>query len=411
MFNTERANCVNKKTWSLAAIASIPLMMTLGNSMLIPVLPVMERELNITPLQSSFIITVYSIVAVVFIPIAGILSDRIGRKMVIIPSLCLAGIGGLISGLAAWLIPNPYTIIIIARLLQGLGAAGAFPIVLPLVGDLYNSEKQISHGLGIVETSNTFGKVLSPVLGAVLATIVWFLPFLAIPVLSLISIIAMIFLVKNPTTKEKPVKISVFFHAVKQIFIREGRWLIAVYAIGCITMTILFGVLFYLSSLLENQYGIADIPKGFVLAIPLASLCLASYLTGLVLGQDKQHMKWAAFAGMLLFTIASFPISFFTNIYALLIALLIGGAGIGVTLPALDALITESIEKEERGTITSFYSSMRFAGVAIGPPLFALLMRHSHQLVFGSAAALGAVGVLVIFFFIRIPAKSNNPSP
>lgn len=80
--------------WAVAALASIPLVMTLGNSMLIPVLPAMERHLDITPLQSSLLITMYSVVAILFIPLAGYISDRIGRKMVIVPSLLLAAVGG-----------------------------------------------------------------------------------------------------------------------------------------------------------------------------------------------------------------------------------------------------------------------------------------------------------------------------
>jgi len=66
--------------WTTAALASIPLVMTLGNSMLIPVLPVMERQLGITPLRSSLLITMYSVVAILFIPLVGYVSDRIGRK-------------------------------------------------------------------------------------------------------------------------------------------------------------------------------------------------------------------------------------------------------------------------------------------------------------------------------------------
>ncbi|HEX6922762.1 MAG TPA: MFS transporter, partial [Bacillales bacterium] len=42
-----------KKKWDLISIASIPLVMTLGNSMLIPVLPTIEKELEISSLQSS----------------------------------------------------------------------------------------------------------------------------------------------------------------------------------------------------------------------------------------------------------------------------------------------------------------------------------------------------------------------
>ena len=56
-----------------------------------------------------------------------------------------------------------------------------------------------------------------------------------------------------------------------------------------------------------------------------------------------------------------------SQFYVLFVCLSIGGVGIGIVLPALDALITEGIEKEQCGTITSFYSSMRFIGVALGP--------------------------------------------
>src|SRR4051812_38055639 len=76
--------------WCIVSLASIPLVMTLGNSMLIPVLPIMEEKVGITSFQSSMIITSYSVAAIFLIPVAGYLSDRFGRKMVILPSLLLA---------------------------------------------------------------------------------------------------------------------------------------------------------------------------------------------------------------------------------------------------------------------------------------------------------------------------------
>lgn len=68
------------KTKAIIALSSIPLIMTLGNSMLIPVLPLLEKKLQVSSFQASMIITVYSIVAIFLIPIAGFLSDKIGRK-------------------------------------------------------------------------------------------------------------------------------------------------------------------------------------------------------------------------------------------------------------------------------------------------------------------------------------------
>ena len=78
------------------------------------------------------------------------------------------------------------------------------PVVIPCVGDLYKDEKQVSAGLGIIETSNTFGKVLSPILGSALVAIVWFLPFWAIPVLCVVSIVLLLVLVKAKTRREVP---------------------------------------------------------------------------------------------------------------------------------------------------------------------------------------------------------------
>lgn len=68
------------KKWDLMALASIPLIMTLGNSMLIPVLPQISRELQISSFQVSLLITLYGLMAILMIPVAGYLSDRYGRK-------------------------------------------------------------------------------------------------------------------------------------------------------------------------------------------------------------------------------------------------------------------------------------------------------------------------------------------
>jgi ACDE family multidrug resistance protein len=78
--------------------------------------------------------------------------------------------------------------------------------------------------------------------------------------------------------------------------------------------------------------------------------------------------------------------------------------GLGAALPCLDALLTESIDKRQRGTITSVYSSMRFIGVAIGPPVSALLMKISMQTLFYVLAASCALACLLALLTIR-PGK------
>ncbi|MER2059941.1 MAG: MFS transporter, partial [Niallia sp.] len=292
MHKTVKEQNVKVSKMAIFSLSSIPLVMTLGNSMLIPVLPSIEQKLNISSFKVSMIITVYSILAILLIPVAGYLSDHIGRKRVIIPSLIIAGIGGVISGVAAWLMDNSYWVILIGRALQGVGAAGAFPIVLPLVGDLFKSEEEVSSTLGIIETANTFGKVLSPILGAFLAGFIWFVPFMSIPVFCLISIVLIMIFVKSPKSKDKPLPFKEFIKHTKEILHQDKKWLYAIFFIGAIVMFVLFAELFYLSDILEKHYHIKNVKKGLYLAIPLGALCLTSYITGKKIKKDKNLMRW-----------------------------------------------------------------------------------------------------------------------
>jgi ACDE family multidrug resistance protein len=386
------------KKWDLASISTIPLTMTLANSMLIPILPQMQKELNITPFQASLIITVYAAIAIIFIPVAGYLSDRFGRKIVILPSLLIVAIAGAICGWAAMALDKPYPVILGARLLQGLGAAGSFPVVLPLVGDLFKREEDVSSGLGIVETSNTFGKVLSPILGSLLALWTWYIPFWAIPVFSMLSFILVAFLVKKPKgdNKQEPVGPRKFMKSIAALFRKHGRWLYGILAIGGISMFLIFGELFFLSETLEDR-GMHGVTKGFVLAIPLAVLCTAAYLTGKWIGNHKVRMKWISTVSLALGTAALVVIAMMGDhaIWWLIGILAVSVIGLGAALPCLDALLTESIDKQQRGTITAIYSSMRFIGVAVGPPVSALLMKTSmHTLFYVLAASCGLAFLL-----------------
>lgn len=393
--------------WCLISMASIPLVMTLGNSMLIPVLPIFEEKVGISSFQSSMVITSYSVASIFLIPIAGYLSDRFGRKMVILPSLILALIGGLIAGYASWKMENPYTWIIIGRVLQGIGASGASPIILPLVGDLYkDDDEKTSSCLGIIETSNTFGKVLSPILGSLFAAFIWFLPFFSISFFSLISIVLVFFFIKVPKEKDEPKKFKEFWHDTKKIFKQEGKWLYTVFLIGVFVMLVLFGVLFFLSDNLEKIHDLHGIKKGLVIAIPLFFLCVSSYVAGKKIKGELPIMKKIIMISLAVLSISLVFVGFTKNkVFLLLLVTSLVGIAIGALLPTLDAIITQNIKKEQRGTITSFYMSSRFIGVAAGPPVMSLVMKNHINLTYIIAGIIGIGIVLIVMKFISSDKK------
>lgn len=392
----------------LVALGSVPLIMVLGNSMLIPILPTMQDQLHISKFQASLVITLFSVPAGIIIPLAGFLSDRFNRKVVIIPSLVLYAAGGLIAGIAAMLLAKPYTVIMMGRILQGLGAAGTAPIAMALAGDIFQGGAR-SKALGLIEASNGLGKVLSPILGVLIAMITWYAVFLAFPILCIPSALAIWFFTKESKKTAKPKKFEEYFQSLKTIFKREWKWLLTAYFAGASALFILFGVLFYLSQILEEKYQIDGLLKGGILAIPLLAMSTTSYITGAKIKKQKALMKTLIVTGMLSIGVPLAVAAIVRNAYILLGLLVITGIGTGLVLPCLNMLITSAVSKEERGIVTSLYGSVRFLGVAIGPPVFTWLMEQSRIVMFLSVACLAILSGVLALFFIQV-AKPKPPA-
>ncbi|MBS4203349.1 MFS transporter [Bacillus sp. FJAT-49754] len=399
------------KGLTIFAIGSIPLILVLGNSMLIPVLPKMKAELDVSQFKISLVITVFSIAAAIAIPILGYLSDRFSRKAIIIPALILYGTGGILAGAAAAWFSNTYTWILAGRVLQGIGAAGTAPIAMALAGDLFKGGEQ-SKVLGIVEASNGFGKVVSPIIGSLLALIVWYAAFFAFPIFCLISILLTMFFVKEKKDEKEPQPVGKYIKGLISVFKTEGRWLFVAYLTGATCLFTLFGILFYISDILEKDHQIDGVLKGGILAVPLLFMTVTSYITGSKIGKKMKLMKTMIIVGMLLMTVSFATLIFFKSLIPFFAVLVISSVGTGLVLPCINSFITGSVPAERRGFVTSLYGSVRFLGVAIGPPVFTSLIDWSRTGMFLTTAGLTLFVGLLCLIFIRVGKKepSNDES-
>ncbi|WHX98615.1 MFS transporter [Neobacillus sp. DY30] len=399
------------KGLTILAISSIPLILVLGNSMLIPVLPKMKSELDISQFQVSLIISAFSIAAAISIPVLGYLSDRFSRKAIIIPALILYGSGGLLAGAASAWFDNAYTWILAGRIMQGMGAAGTAPIAMALTGDLFKGGQQ-SKVLGLVEASNGFGKVISPIIGSLLALIFWYAAFFAFPIFCLMSLLLTIFFIKEKKTKKEPPPVGKYVKGLASVFKTEGRWLFAAYITGATCLFTLFGILFYISDILEKDYKIDGVLKGLILAIPLLVMTTTSYITGSKIGKKMKRMKTLIIVGLLLMTTSFASLIFFKNLVPFFAVLSISSIGTGLVLPCINSFITGSVPTDRRGFVTSLYGSVRFLGVAIGPPVFGSLMEWSRSGMFLVTAGLTLVCALLCMFLIHVaktkPAEENE---
>lgn len=386
------------------ALASVPLVLVLGNSMIVPILPELQSKLHISAFQSSLIISLFSVAAGIAIPVSGYLSDRYSRKAVLIPSLVLYGSAGILAGMGAvW---NSYSIVIAGRIVQGIGAAGTSAIAMALVGDMYKEGTE-SQALGLIEAANAAGKVLSPILGSLLALIVWYASFFAFPIFCALSLLAILFLIQEPENEREPIPLARYVGSIVNAMKEKGRWLLSSFFTGAVGLFILFGILFYLSNTLEKPpYHIDGILKGFILAIPLLGMVTTSFITGSKINKNGTLMRRLIMIGLLTMSVAQ-TATIFTDrhIYWMIGLLTLSSIGTGLLLPCLNTIITSSVPKSQRGMITSLYNSLRFFGVAFGPPLFGWLMGISHAAVFSSVTVLSLLAFWLAFKLIK-PAET-----
>ncbi|UMZ74077.1 MFS transporter [Natranaerofaba carboxydovora] len=400
----------NKDSLKLYTLSFVPFIMVLGNSLLIPAFPQIQEALNITQFEVGLLITVFSISAGVTIPIVGFLSDKIGRKIIIIIALFLYALGGLISGFAALLMEDPYTIMLGGRLIQGFGAGGTGPIAMALAGDLFQESKR-TKAMGVLEAFNGLGKIVSPILGAVIVVLFWFSPFFVYPVLAIPVIIFMWIVINEPENKstgaDSKNSFNDYFSGIGNIFKKQGWYLIGTYLAGFSVLFFLFGTLSYMSDILEIRYGLFGVLKGVVLAIPVIVMATTSYTIGKVIKTDRSLMEYAVVGGLLFGSIAFLFIALFIESdYVFFAAIVLAGISAGVILTSVNTLVTSSTTGRARGGVTSLYGSVRFFGVAAGPPAFGWMVQVSRIFMFGMAA--GFLLLMTIFSYIVILVVNNQ---
>ncbi|MCL6593319.1 MAG: MFS transporter, partial [Alicyclobacillus sp.] len=308
----------------------------------------------------------------------------------------------LLAGCAAWWLHRPYEWVLTGRVLQGIGAAGTAPIAMAWLGDLFRGSLR-SKALGFNEAGNATGKVLSPIIGAGVSLIAWYAVFFVFPVLCLPLTYCLWKWIPDsqPYQGESPAE-QRQKSPLLRVLRREARWLLVAYLCGATALFTLFGLLFYISDWLEEQLGIGGFTKGGLLAIPLIVLVATAVSTGIWIRKQTVRMKWCLVSGQLLMAV-SFVAGVWVGqrAWTLMVCACVAALGTGIVLPSLNMFITSTVGATQRGRITSLYGSVRFLGVAAGPPVFTWMMSHSVSLMFSVIAALTGVCALLAVWMVR----------
>ena len=167
-------------------------MVMYAETMLIPAIPTLINDFDVSYGLSSWILTSYLIAGAVMTPIAGKLSDIYGRKKVLLIIMAIYTVGVSLGGFS-----NDFVTMIIARTIQGIGL-GMFPIAFSIIRDQFPRER-ISITTGIITSMFAAGSVIGlSVGGLIIHEFGWKMTFFTIIPISILLLLMIRKYVKVP---------------------------------------------------------------------------------------------------------------------------------------------------------------------------------------------------------------------
>ncbi|MGE2727558.1 MFS transporter [Mycolicibacterium pulveris] len=158
---------------AIFAITGMQLMATLDGTIVIVALPRMQADLGLTDASKSWVITAYVLAFGGLLLLGGRIGDAVGHKRAFLSGVGVFTIASLACGLA-----NDPTTLIVARAVQGTGAAVAAPTGLALIATTYAVGQARNRALAISAAMQAGGSVLGLILGGAFTVVSWRLAFL-----------------------------------------------------------------------------------------------------------------------------------------------------------------------------------------------------------------------------------------
>lgn len=168
----------------------------LGIGLVIPVLPTIMNELNISGSVVGYMVAAFAITQLIISPIAGKWVDRYGRKIMIVIGLFIFGFSEFLFGIG-----TTVSVLFISRMLGGVSAAFIMPAVTAFIADITTMATR-AKALGYMSAAISTGFIIGPGIGGFLAELGTRIPFYAAGVLGVVAAIGSMLLLKEPTRAE-----------------------------------------------------------------------------------------------------------------------------------------------------------------------------------------------------------------
>jgi len=335
-----------------------------GGSLLAPVLPDMVEPLKTTSHEVGLLISTYAISTAIFALVIGHFIDRVNRKKILVPCLVIYGLTGLVSYFTSDL-----QSLLILRLIQGIGVAGMMSLPMLVIADVYKGHKSLN-AMNKVSLALAIGSVAAPLIGGGLASLGWNYPFLFYVLTLPLAFVVMTFLPETRVQRDNDDHKGILdgFTALKEL-----RLLYTVF-LSFAVFFILYSVLTYIPFMLENVLGYTAKEAGLILAFQGIAIMLTVPRVKTLASKHSTILIIAT--GFALDGLAIFSISFAYSIAAIILLILLFGAGFGLAQTAIDAQIIQIAPSESKGGVLSIHNTMKYIGQSLSPIILGIVLLH-----------------------------------
>lgn len=358
----------------------------LGFGIVIPILPFYVTSFGASPLTVTLLFSAFAFFAFLSSPFLGALSDKVGRRPVLLASIASTAIGWFVFA-SATTVP----LLFIGRIIDG-AAAGNFTVAQGAMVDISADEKERSANLGLIGATFGVGFMLGPLLGGLLSTVSHSFPFwVAGGLATLNTILAWFFLPETHTHRDPAVPLSInplapLARAATNADLRPF-----------FTAWILFGVSFMASQSVfslfaESAFGFTSFETGLlfsgigvVTALNQAVLLKPVWLKYFREPDLEFLMTVVLAAGLLLIALRILPL------FYLAVALL--ATGQSVLRVVLTSRVAGLAPPHMKGEVLGIMTSLMAASMVLAPAVAGILFELDISLPFAIGTVLMAVSI------------------
>lgn len=382
-------NPMNRSFWIIAVINFIN---ALSFTILIPTIYQYGREFHLNDIETSLLFAIFSIAQFFATPVLGKLSDRFGRRPLLIVSLAGTVIGNLLAGTA-----SNAMVLFFARFLDG-ATGGNVSVAQAVISDITTPENR-AKGFGIFGASFGLGFIIGPVLSLVAQQRSLGTSFLvASAVASIALIITIFFLPETLESKAKP-NSHIFDLGLRDLvtgltFPRLGILFMINFCVGTTFSLFTFAFQpYYLKVLHQDTKSLTLL----FLAIGITGVLVQ--LQGVKIATRYMSLVKILFIGLFFRSLSFILMPVIPDIYYFLDVSIIFALSNSIVQPMISTLISLNTSPEEQGKMSGLNASYLSASNAIGPIIAGSMVDQNHPLTYGYPLYIAGIFTFVVLFF------------